>query len=180
MGVLGKDAPALKCLAVATCTAGFRVKLDRQHQIAAATSRIVLARMLLRPSRKRTPWRAASPHRPARAKLPAPPRRRAGCRRRSSRADRVSGSRALRCSKGQPSPGKSRRTRLCRESNVRLDAIMLLREQLASSAEPGLDLVENTRRQKTKASDAWRLLYQTRPAVAVGEQNMPVRKSNVS
>jgi hypothetical protein len=39
MGVLGKDAPALKCLAVATCTAGFRVKLDRQHQIAAATSR---------------------------------------------------------------------------------------------------------------------------------------------
>jgi hypothetical protein len=57
---------------------------------------------------------------------------------------------------------------------------MLLREQLASSAEPGLDLVENTRRQKTKAFDAWRLLYQTRPAVAVGEQNMPVRKSNVS
>src|SRR5580698_6349523 len=36
MGVLGKDAPALKCLAVATCTAGFRVKLDRQHQTTAA------------------------------------------------------------------------------------------------------------------------------------------------
>src|ERR1700694_1871454 len=31
MGVLRKDASALQCLAVATCAACFRVKLDRQH-----------------------------------------------------------------------------------------------------------------------------------------------------
>src|SRR5258708_34590328 len=34
--VLGKDASTLQGLAVATCAAGFRVKLDRQHQPAPA------------------------------------------------------------------------------------------------------------------------------------------------
>ena len=36
MGILGKDAPALQCLTVATRVACFRVKFDRQHQPAPA------------------------------------------------------------------------------------------------------------------------------------------------
>ena len=40
----------------------------------------------------------------------APPRRPAGCRRRSSRAARVAGRPAPRCSRARPRPGRSRRT----------------------------------------------------------------------
>jgi hypothetical protein len=59
MGILGEDPPAPQRLAVATRSAGFRVSSTASISPRPRTSRMILERMLLRPSRKRAPCTAA-------------------------------------------------------------------------------------------------------------------------